>query len=208
MNPVEQLRAGRLPQRIAQLMAGLVLYGASMALFIRSTLGQMPWDVLHVGLSHHVPLTVGQITIVTSFIVLLLWIPLRQMPGLGTLANAVVIGLALDVALTLIAAPTSLPVRLGLMLAGLGLNGVATAMYIGSQLGPGPRDGLMTGLSRRTGRSIRLVRTTLEVIVVVLGWLLGGLVGLGTIVYALGIGPITQALLPYFIVELDQPPTT
>lgn len=203
LGPLAQLRAGRLGRRIPQLVLGLVLYGTSMALLVRGALGVMPWDVLHQGLSRHIPLTFGQVVIVTSMAVLLLWVPLRQPPGLGTILNAVVIGLVVDPALAWLDEPTGLLPRIALMTAGIVLNAAATAMYIGAQLGPGPRDGLMTGLAKSTGRSIRLVRTVIEVAVVALGWLLGGVVGLGTVAYALLIGPLTQAMLPAFIVELD-----
>lgn len=202
LGPMAQLRAGRLGRRIPQLVLGLVLYGVSMALLIRGALGVMPWDVLHQGAERHIPLSFGQIVIVISLGVLLLWIPLRQSPGLGTVLNAVLIGIVVDPVLSWIHEPSGWAAKIGLMTAGLLLNGLATAMYIGAQLGPGPRDGLMTGLARRTGRSIRLVRTAIEVVVVGFGWLLGGVFGLGTIAYALLIGPITQALLPFFTVEL------
>lgn len=203
LTPVEQLRAGRMPHRVSQLLVGLGVYGVSMALMIRSGLGQMPWDVLHWGISLHLPLTIGQVVIATSFLVLLLWIPLRQMPGLGTLLNAVLIGLAADATLAALSAPAGVPLRVGFMLAGVGLNALATGLYIGAQLGPGPRDGLMTGWVRRSGLSVRLVRTSLEVVVVVAGWLLGGVVGVGTVLYAIGIGPLTQHLLPWLTVPLD-----
>ena len=205
LSPRQQLRAGRLPRRLVQLMVGLTLYGVSMAMLIRSTLGLDPWDVLHAGIAAHVPLTFGQVTIVVGALVLLLWLPLRQWPGLGTIANVVVIGLAADAGLALIAPAEDLWAR-GLMLGtGIVLNGIAGGLYIGSQLGPGPRDGLMTGLHRRTGVSIRLVRTGIEVFVVAVGWLLGGLVGVGTVVYALAIGPLTQLMLPWFTVDLTAP---
>jgi uncharacterized membrane protein YczE len=175
-----------------------------MALMIRGGLGQMPWDVLHFGLARHIPLSIGQVVIAASFMVLLLWIPLRQMPGLGTILNAVLIGLATDVFLSMLNAPGEWAGRSGFMVAGVGINSVATALYLGAQLGPGPRDGLMTGLSRRFGRSLRLMRTSLEAIVVALGWLLGGVVGVGTLAYALGIGPLTQLLLPWCTVPLPE----
>ncbi len=173
-----------------------MLYGISMALLIRSRLGNMPWDVLHQGLSRHLHHSIGTVTIVVGAIVLLLWIPLREKPGFGTVSNVVVIGISVDAALALIPGTDSLPVRALLAGAGIALNAVATAAYIGAQLGPGPRDGLMTGLVRTTGRSVRLVRTGIEVVVVVLGVLLGGTVGLGTVLYALAIGPLVQMLLP------------
>ncbi len=202
LTPLEQLRAPRLPRRLVQLTLGLVLYGVSMAMMIEATLGLDPWDVLHAGLVEQTGLSFGTIVIVVGFGVLLLWIPLRQLPGLGTVANAVVIGVATDLALAMITPPEGLALRLGMLLSGVVLNGVAGAAYIGSQLGPGPRDGLMTGLVRRTGLSVRLVRTSLEVIVLGVGWLLGGPVGLGTVVYALTIGPLVHTMLPWFTVDL------
>ena len=204
LTPLQQLRAGRLPRRSGQLLLGLALYGVSMGLMIRSALGQMPWDVLHYGLALHLPLTIGQVVIAVSFLVLLLWVPLRQAPGIGTVLNALLIGVALDATLAVVSAPHSLVLRGAAMVVGIALNGLATALYIGAQLGPGPRDGLMTGWVRRSGLSVRLVRTSLEVTVVALGWLLGGVVGVGTLLYAVGIGPLTQHLLPWFTVPVDE----
>ncbi len=203
LGPLDQLRAGRLPRRLTQLVVGLGVYGVSMGLMIRSGLGQMPWDVLHYGISLHLPLSLGQVVIATSFVVLLLWIPLRQAPGLGTVLNAVLIGLFADGTLAIVPAPEGLPLQMAAMVTGVLLNGLATAAYIGAQLGPGPRDGLMTGWVRRTGLSVRLVRTSLEVAVVALGWLLGGVVGVGTVLYAVAIGQLTQQLLPWVTVRLD-----
>lgn len=202
VGPLEQLRAGRLALRLPLLLVGLFLYGASMALVLRSVLGLIPWDVLHVGLQRHVPLSFGTVVILVSVLVLLLWVPLRQKPGLGTVCNALLIGPSADLVLALVPETTAPGWRILMLLAGVVLNGVATGMYIGSQFGPGPRDGLMTGLARVTGRSIRLVRTALEVGVVAVGWLLGGVVGLGTLLYAVAIGPLTQLFLPLFTVEL------
>ena len=162
LSPLDQLRAGKLPRRVVQLVIGLILYGVSMAMMLRATLGLNPWDVFHAGVTGRVPVTFGQVTIVVGALVLLLWIPLRQWPGLGTIANVVVIGLAVDAALAVIDSPSGLPAQLAMLLTGLVLNGLAGGLYIGSQLGPGPRDGLMTGLALRTGLSIRLVRTGLE----------------------------------------------
>lgn len=204
MTPLEQLRSGRMPRRLTQLLVGLALYGASMAMVLRGALGQIPWDVLHVGLSRHLPLTFGQIVIVVSLVVLVAWIPLRQHPGLGTIANAILIGFAADAVLEVLSTPDSMALRALLVAGGIVLNGLATALYIGSQLGPGPRDGLMTGLARVTGRSLRLVRTGLEVAVVIAGMLLGGSLGLATVAYALLIGPLAQAMLRWCIVEVDQ----
>ena len=189
-------------RRLVQLYAGLVLYGVSMALLVRSGLGVMPWDVLHQGLARQLGWSLGVVTIVVGALVLLAWIPLRERPGLGTVSNVVVIGLALDVALAVLPEPSSLPLRVALVPAGILLNAVATAAYIGVHLGPGPRDGLMTGLVRRTGRSVRLVRTSIEVTVVALGWLLGGTLGVATVLYALAIGPLVHALLPRLAVRL------
>ena len=205
LGPVAQLRAGRLPRRLAQLALGLALYGVTLAMMIRATLGNAPWDVLHQGMSIHLPISIGTAVIVMSLLVLLLWIPLRELPGLGTVANSFGVGLTADLTLSLLAAPEAWWQRGLLMLGGVVLNALATALYIGSQLGPGPRDGLMTGLHRRTGVSIRLVRTGMEVVVVAIGWLLGGVVGIGTVLYAVAIGPLVQVLLPHFIVDLPAP---
>ncbi|HET8986879.1 MAG TPA: hypothetical protein VFN43_00075 [Humibacillus sp.] len=205
MNPLEQLRAGRLVHRLTQLLVGLTLFGVSMALLLRAGLGLEPWGVLQYGLIQHIPMSYGAMSILVSFVVLLLWIPLRQWPGLGTVLNAVVIGLAIDATLAVVPAIEGLAWRVVVMLVAIVSNGIAGAMYIGSQLGPGPRDGLMTGLSRRTGRSIRLVRTSLEVTVVVLGFLLGGIVGVGTLLYALLIGPVVQFFLPMLTVGVERP---
>ena len=160
LTPRQQLRAGRCRAASSSSLAGLVLYGVSMAMMIRSTLGLDPWDVFHAGIATHVPLTFGQVTIIVGALVLLLWVPLRQWPGLGTVANVVVIGLAADAGLALIGPPEAMWARVLLLGSGIVLNGIAGGLYIGSQLGPGPRDGLMTGFARRTGLSIRLVRTT------------------------------------------------
>jgi uncharacterized membrane protein YczE len=206
LDPIGQLHAGRLPRRLAQLYAGLTLYGVSMALLIESRLGLDPWDVLHYGIARHLPLSFGTVVIAVSFVVLLAWIPLRQWPGVGTLSNAVVIGLVTDLALWLLGRPDPMAGRVTFLVLGIALNGVATAAYIGARLGPGPRDGLMTGLVRRTGRSVRLVRTSIEVTVLVAGWLLGGIVGIGTVAYALAIGPLVHILLPRFDVRTAQTP--
>lgn len=205
LGPVAQLRAGRLPERLARLLVGLVLYGVSLAMMVRGDLGLAPWDVLHSGLIRHVPLTLGQAVVVMSFVVLLLWIPLRERPGLATIANALVVGLSADATLALLDAPSAAAARIALMVGGVLLCGFASALYIGAQLGRGPRDGLMTGLARRTGWSLRLVRTGLEVAVVLIGLTLGGVLGLGTVLYALAIGPVTQLLLPWFVVDVPRP---
>ena len=198
---MHQLRT-RPARRLVQLYAGLVLYGLSMALLVRSGLGVMPLDVLHQGLARQLGWSLGVVTIVVGALVLLAWVPLRERPGLGTVSNVVVIGLALDAALAVLPEPSSLPIRVALVPLGIALNAVATAAYIGVHLGPGPRDGLMTGLVRRSGRSVRLVRTSIEVAVVALGWLLGGTLGVATVLYALAIGPLVHALLPRMSVEV------
>ena len=203
LGPIAQLRAGRLGRRLPQLFVGLVLYGVSLALMVRGDLGLAPWDVLHSGLIQHVPITLGQAVVVMSFVVLVFWIPLRETPGIGTIANAFVVGFSADATLWLLDRPDALAARASLTVGGVVLCALATAMYIGAQLGRGPRDGLMTGLVRRTGLSIRLVRTGLEVAVVLVGLALGGVLGLGTVLFALAIGPLTQLMLPAWIVELD-----
>lgn len=208
IGPIAQLRAGRLGIRLPLLLVGLFIYGASMAMVVRATLGLIPWDVLHVGVSRHIPLSFGTIVVGVSLLVLLGWIPLRQMPGLGTIGNALLIGPSADLVLAVLDEPSHLAWRIALLVGGIVLNGVATGMYIGSQFGPGPRDGLMTGLARVSGRSIRLVRTVLEVTVVAVGWLLGGAVGLGTVLYAIAIGPMAQLFLPIFTVDLRQDPVS
>ena len=195
----------RFGRRLIQLLVGLVLYGVSMAMLVRSGLGVGPWDVFHQGLANHVPLSFGQVTIAVGALVLLLWIPLRQRPGLGTLLNVIVIGLAADAGLALIPIAESWLPGAALMLGGVVANGLAGALYVGARLGPGPRDGLWVALTQRTGHSIRLVRTVLEVTVVAVGWLLGGVVGIGTVVYALAIGPLVQLFMPWVEVRLDEP---
>lgn len=188
-------------RRLTQLYAGLTLYGVSMALMVRSGLGLDPWDVFHQGVARQMGLSIGTVTIAVGALVLLLWIPLRQRPGLGTVSNVVVIGLVVDAALALLPDRGGLPVRVGLLVVGIVANGAATGLYLGAALGPGPRDGLMTGyVARRPGRSVRLVRTTIEITVLALGWLLGGTVGVGTVAYALAIGPLAQLFIPLFAV--------
>jgi uncharacterized membrane protein YczE len=186
----------RLGRRLAQLLLGLWLYGATMALLVESGLGLDPWDVFHEGLTHHVPLTFGQVVIVVGAVLLLLWIPLRQRPGVGTVLNVLLVGLSADVTLALVPTPDQLGVQVALLVVGVVGNGLAGALYISADLGTGPRDGIWTGLVRRTGRSVRLVRTTLEVTVLAVGFALGGTVGVGTVVYALAIGPVVQLFMP------------
>ena len=183
-------------RRLPQLVAGLVLYGASMAMQIEAALGLAPWDVLHEALHKRTGLSFGTVAAIASIGVLLCWIPLRQRLGVGTVANVVLVSISVDAALALLPTPDGMVTRVAFLVGGVVLNGFATAAYIGARLGPGPRDGLMTGLAARTGFSIRWVRTGIEVVVLGSGWLLGGTVGLGTALYALAIGPIAQAFLP------------
>ncbi len=192
-------------RRLVQLFTGLALYGVSLAFLLRAGLGLAPWDVLHQGLAEMLGATVGQMVIAVSFVVLLLWVPLRERPGFGTIANALMVGAFVDLTLLVLGDAGPWPARVGLLLGGILLNGLATALYIGASLGAGPRDGLMTGLVRRTGRSVRVVRTSLELTVLVVGWLLGGTVGIGTLLYAVSIGPIAHALLPLLTVGPARP---
>jgi len=183
--------------RLVQLYGGLVLYGISSSLLVLAGLGLDPWDVFHQGLSKTFGLAIGTWAIIVGLVVLLLWIPLHQRPGIGTVSNVVLVGLTMNVVLGHVDAPHAMGVRVACLVCGVLLNGVATGAYIGAGLGPGPRDGLMTGLAAR-GHSIRLVRTGLEVTVLVTGWLLGGTVGVGTVVYALSIGPLAHVFIPLF----------
>jgi uncharacterized membrane protein YczE len=187
-------------RRLVQLYGGLALYGASSALLIRSGLGLEPWNVLHEGLAERTGLSIGVVLTLVGATVLLLWIPLRQRPGLGTVSNVLVIGAAMDATLAVVPDAHGLAVRVSLMVAGIVLNGAATGLYIAARFGPGPRDGLMTGLNRRTGWSIRSVRTVVEITVVVTGFLLGGTIGVGTLLYAVSIGPLAQVFLRVFAV--------
>jgi len=189
-----------LTRRLIQLFTGLATYGISLAMFIRAGLGLDPWDVFHQGVANRTGLSIGVVVIIVSFLVLLLWIPLRQKPGFGTLCNAVLVGLFADIGLALIPTVSHLAGQIGMLGGAVLLNGIASACYIGARFGPGARDGLMTGLARRTGWSVRLSRTLIEVSVLAIGWLLGGSVGAGTVVYALAIGPLVQLLLPLFMV--------
>lgn len=203
--PVVPVRGRRLPRRLVQLYAGLVAYGLSIALLVRAELGLMPWSVLDQGLSRSTGASLGLVSVLVGAVVLLAWVPLRQRPGVGTISNVLVVGAAIDASLAVLPQVDGLAVQVLLVLAGVVLNAVATAAYVGVHLGPGPRDGLMTGLVRTTGRSVRLVRTGLEVLVVVLGVLLGGTLGFGTVVYALAIGPLVQVLLPRVSVPMGEP---
>ncbi|WP_455566501.1 membrane protein YczE [Nocardia gamkensis] len=185
-----------LVRRLIALYVGLWLYGFSMAVMVRAGLGLDPWDVFHQGVARQVPISFGAVTAVTGVAVLLAWIPLRQMPGLGTVSNVVVIAVSVDAGLAWLPSWDLLTVRVGAMVAAVVLNAVASVLYIGAGMGPGPRDGLMTGLVRRTGRSVWVVRTAIEVTVLTTGFVLGGSVGIGTLVYAFGIGPLIHLMIP------------
>jgi uncharacterized membrane protein YczE len=190
--------SGHLIGRLLRLYLGLVGFGVSLALLVRARLGLDPWDVLHQGIADHTGLAIGTVSIVVGAVVLLGWIPLRQRPGLGTVSNVVLVGSSMNATLALLPGRAELPWRIAEMLGGILLCGLASGMYIGARFGPGPRDGLMTGLARRTGRSLRLVRVCLELTVLAIGWLLGGTVGIGTVLFAVAIGPLVQFFLPLF----------
>jgi len=193
-----------LPRRLTQLYAGLVLYGVSGSFILLSGLGNDPWDVFHQGLSRQTGIGTGWWVCIVGALVLLLWIPLRQKPGLGTVSNVIIIGVAIVIMLALFDQPSALTERIALLVAGVVLNGVATGMYIGARFGPGPRDGLMTGLAAR-GHSIRVVRTGIEISVLIAGVLLGGTIGIGTLVYAVSIGPLAHFFVPAFTVRSPLP---
>ena len=183
--------------RLVQLYAGLILYGISSSLLVLADLGLAPWDVFHQGLSRTFGLAIGTWAILVGVVVLLLWIPLHQKPGIGTVSNVVLVGLTMNVVLGHVHPPHALAVRIPMLVVGVFLNGVATGAYIGAGFGPGPRDGLMTGLAGR-GHSIRVVRTGIEVTVLATGWALGGTVGVGTVLYAVSIGPLAHLFVPLF----------
>jgi uncharacterized membrane protein YczE len=191
-------------ERVTRLSLGLVAFGSSLALMVNARLGLGPWDVLHQGLGRRLGLGLGWVVIAVSGLVLLAWIPLRQRPGPGTVANAVVVGLIVTVAVHALPVPAALGVRVAMLVAGIVLNGAASGLYIGAGLGPGPRDGLMTGLAQR-GHSLRAVRTGIELVVLLVGFALGGAVGVGTAAYAVSIGPLAHLFLPRLTVS---PPAT
>ncbi len=188
-------------RRLLQLYIGLVLYGVSTAMFVRANLGADPWNVFHLGVAQIFSLNIGMVMILVGALVLLLWIPLRQKPGLGTISNVIVLGLAADAALAIMPPVESLVARSFLLFAAILVNAIATGMYIGAGFGSGPRDGLMTGINARTGWSVRSVRTSIELTVLLAGWLMGGTFGVGTVLYALAIGPLIQLCLPWFRIQ-------
>ncbi|MGI5169371.1 YczE/YyaS/YitT family protein [Spirillospora sp. CA-253888] len=187
-------------RRLVQLYVGLALYGLGIALQVASTLGNDPWDVFHQGLSRQFGLSIGAWIIIAGALVMLLWIPLRQRPGIGTISNVLAVGLFADLFLWLLPEPEHLGVRWTYLVAAILVGGFATGCYIGAGLGAGPRDGLMTGLAAR-GHSIRVVRTGIEVAVLVIGWLLGGTVGIGTLLYAVAIGPLAHVFIPALAIK-------
>lgn len=184
------------PARLVRLLAGLVLFGAGEAVLIHAVLGNSPWTVLAEGVAEQTGVGIGPTTIAIAFVVLAAWIPLQQRPGLGTIANAVVVGVAIDVTLRLLGdSPDGLVLRWAEVAGGIALVSVGSGFYLTARLGPGPRDGLMTGLSARTGQSIRLTRAAIELSACGAGWALGGTLGLGTLAFALLIGPGVQFAL-------------
>ncbi|ALV45040.1 hypothetical protein MB46_05490 [Arthrobacter alpinus] len=196
------LTTRNLPTRVIRLFLGLAFYGVAIALMIRGNIGASPWDVFSQGLSRSTGISFGMCTIIISGVVLLFWIPLKQKPGFGTVANALLVGLFADVGLALIPQANHLALQIAVFAAGLFLLAFATALYIGAGLGPGPRDGLMTGLVRVSGKPVWLIRTGIELSVVVVGFFLGGVVGAGTAAFALGVGPLTQVTLRWLRVDL------
>jgi len=193
-------KRGASPRSVVQLLVGLVLFGVSVSLMLVAGLGVNAWDVLHQGVAGRTVVSFGWVVNGISLLALVAWIPLRQRPGIGTVANALVVGVVADAALRVLSTPESATLRLGMFAAGILANAFATGLYIGAGLGPGPRDGLMTGLAARTGASIRTVRTGIELTVLSLGWALGGPVGIGTLVFAVTIGPLVQ----FFLIRFDR----
>ncbi|GAA1508597.1 putative membrane protein YczE [Agromyces terreus] len=190
-----------LARRLVQLYLGLLLYGIAIALIVRGELGVAPWDVLTQGVSKQTGLNFGLVTVLISVVVLLLWIPIRQRPGFGTIMNVLLVGPAADLGLWLIPAGLDLWARILLLAGGIVVLAIATGLYIGAHFGPGPRDGLMTGIHRRTGWRIWIVRTSIELVVLGAGWLLGGDVGIGTVAFALLIGPLCGYTIPLFAIR-------
>jgi uncharacterized membrane protein YczE len=202
------MTARLLTRRLIQLLVGLFLYGIAIALMVRAGIGLSPWDVLAQGLSFKTGIAFGWITNLVGLVVLAFWIPLRQRPGLGTILNVLLIGPSAQVGLDLLPQQTELWAQVLFFAAGLALLAVATGLYIGPRMGPGPRDGLMTGLHARTGRPIWMVRTAIEVTVLIIGWVLGGNVGVGTLAFALLVGPLCSITLPFFAIRLPQDAAT
>ena len=198
------LSAAETRRRLPRLVFGLVLCGLGLSLLVQAELGLDPWDVLHQGVSDHTGIPIGTVSILTGAVVLLSWILLRERIGLGTMANIVLIGLTMDATLSVLAEPEAMAVRIAFLSAGTLLFAVGSGFYIGAGLGPGPRDGLMTSIHHR-GHSIRVVRTSIEVVVLAVGWALGGTVGIGTVVFALSIGPLVHVFLPRLTIDDGAP---
>ncbi|MFC0863811.1 YitT family protein [Sphaerimonospora cavernae] len=194
MSELSLPRLGSLPVRLVRLYAGLALYGSGIGLLVRADLGLAPWDAFHQGLSVRTGWSIGLCITLVGALVLLLWIPLRERPGLGTISNVLLVGTCADLFMWLVPAPSAWPIQWAFLIGGVVAIASATALYINAGFGPGPRDGLMTGLNR-LGLSIRLSRTIVEITVLAAGWLLGGTVGVGTLVFAAAIGPLTQVFM-------------
>lgn len=198
------LSAAETRRRLPRLVFGLVLCGIGLSLLVQAELGLDPWDVLHQGVSDHTGIPIGTVSILTGAVVLLSWIALRERIGLGTMLNILLIGLTMDATLSVLAEPQAIVLRIAFLLAGILLFAVGSGFYIGAGLGPGPRDGLMTSIHRR-GHSIRVVRTSIEVVVLAIGWALGGTVGVGTVLFAVSIGPLVHVFLPRLTVDHASP---
>jgi len=197
----------QLGRRLISLYAGLVTFGWSEALLVEAELGVLPWDVLHQGLARHWGLTIGIWSVIAGAVVLVLWVPLRERPGLGTISNVLTIGPAIDASVWLMPTPDQMWLRIGYVVVAIVVNALATALYIGARFGPGPRDGLMTGLVRRTSGSVRLVRTCIEVVVVATGFVLGGTLGFATLAFVLAIGPLVHLFMPLLHIASPDEPT-
>ncbi|MDA3016665.1 MAG: hypothetical protein O2841_01350 [Actinomycetota bacterium] len=201
MNGLEQLDfRDRLGRRLVRCLIGLAIFAIGISLQMNANIGAPPWDVFHQGVAKQTDISIGKIIVITGFMLLLLWIPLRQKPGLGTILNALEIGLVADVALVIIPEPNNIFIRIAMVIVGIITVAIGTGLYIGSALGPGPRDGLMTGLAKR-GIPIRVGRTAVEVTVLIIGYALGGQVGVATFAFAFGVGPLVQFFLPRLAVS-------
>ena len=195
-------RFDRPAERAVRLLAGLVLFGLAMALLLESGTGLDPWNVFHQGVSDHTGITIGQVTVLSSLALLALWVPLRQRPGIGTVANALIVGPVVDLGIAWIPAAHGAAEQIAFMVTAILAAAIATGLYVGAGWGPGPRDGLMTGLAAR-GIPVGVARAGIELTVLVAGWLLGGTVGLGTVAFALAIGPLVHRTLP--LLSMDGP---
>ncbi|GHD10890.1 membrane protein YczE [Zhihengliuella salsuginis] len=204
MTPRQQLRAPRKARRLTHLVLGLLILGVGVGLFVRAGLGLSPWDVLHQGISTRLPLSFGTVIVLLGLTILLLWIPMKQWPGLGTVANTFAVGPVADLTISVMPEIHGIGWQLAAMAAATVLAALGTGLYIGAQFSGGPRDGLMTGLHFKTGLSVRLIRTVMELTALGAGWLLGGVVGIGTAVFALSVGPLTQFFFRYTVVDIER----